>query len=188
LFGLQYGSPYDPYGSCSPRLQTTYTSASSNNGAGGNGSNGSNGTAGLHPEAGAVYVTGDALPPLVSTGSTSLPTSTASYTRYEVVPSSYATTHAIRSSSSSSKVLTVDLPSPDSGIGADAVTPRQDHHQATALHQVSSYSSRLISHYSHTGFIISYPSYPLIISNFLFAALKSNPNDRLCTFVVLLLP
>lgn len=132
---LQYGSPYDPYTSCSPqRLQTTYTSGSTNNGNGGNGSN--NGPTSLHQEATAVYVTNDTLPPLVSSGSTSLPTSTASYTRYEVVPSSYATTHAIRSSSSSSKVLTVDLPSPDSGIGADAVTPRQDHHQPTALHQV----------------------------------------------------
>lgn len=89
-------------------------------------------------------MTGDALPPLASSSSSSLSTTTASYTRYEVVPSSYATTHAIRSSSSSSKVLTVDLPSPDSGIGADAVTPRQDHHPPTALHQVSFNHYRLL--------------------------------------------
>lgn len=128
----QYGSPYDPYSSCSPRLQSTaYTSTSATGAA--NAGNPS----GLHQEATAVYVTGDALPPLASSSSSSLSTTTASYTRYEVVPSSYATTHAIRSSSSSSKVLTVDLPSPDSGIGADAVTPRQDHHPPTALHQVS---------------------------------------------------
>lgn len=81
-------------------------------------------------------MTSEQLPPLASSSSSSLPTTTASYTRYEVVPSSYATTHAIRTTSSSSKVLTVDLPSPDSGIGADAVTPRQDHHPPTALHQV----------------------------------------------------
>ncbi|XP_076638400.1 grainy head isoform X3 [Colletes latitarsis] len=128
----QYGSPYDPYTSCSPRLQSTaYTSTSATGAA--NAGNQS----GLHQEATAVYVTGDALPPLASSSSSSLSTTTASYTRYEVVPSSYATTHAIRSSSSSSKVLTVDLPSPDSGIGADAVTPRQDHHPPTALHQSS---------------------------------------------------
>ncbi|XP_026669204.1 protein grainyhead isoform X2 [Ceratina calcarata] len=128
----QYGSPYDPYSSCSPRLQSTaYTSTSATGAA--NGGNPS----GLHQETTAVYVTGDQLPPLASSGSSSLSTTTASYTRYEVVPSSYATTHAIRSSSSSSKVLTVDLPSPDSGIGADAVTPRQDHHPPTALHQSS---------------------------------------------------
>ncbi|XP_033356783.1 protein grainyhead isoform X2 [Bombus vosnesenskii] len=128
----QYGSPYDPYSSCSPRLQSTaYTSTSATGAA--NAGNPS----GLHQEATAVYVTGDALPPLASSSSSSLSTTTASYTRYEVVPSSYATTHAIRSSSSSSKVLTVDLPSPDSGIGADAVTPRQDHHPPTALHQSS---------------------------------------------------
>ncbi|XP_076761290.1 grainy head isoform X2 [Xylocopa sonorina] len=128
----QYGSPYDPYNSCSPRLQSTaYTSTSATGAA--NAGNPS----GLHQEATAVYVTGDALPPLASSSSSSLSTTTASYTRYEVVPSSYATTHAIRSSSSSSKVLTVDLPSPDSGIGADAVTPRQDHHPPTALHQSS---------------------------------------------------
>ncbi|XP_076667286.1 grainy head isoform X3 [Andrena cerasifolii] len=128
----QYGSPYDPYSSCSPRLQSTAYTSTSATGAG-NGGNPS----GLHQEATAVYVTGDALPPLASSSSSSLSTTTASYTRYEVVPSSYATTHAIRSSSSSSKVLTVDLPSPDSGIGADAVTPRQDHHPPTALHQSS---------------------------------------------------
>ncbi|KAF7394533.1 hypothetical protein HZH66_007707 [Vespula vulgaris] len=128
----QYGSPYDPYTSCSPRLQSTaYTSTSGTSAA--NTANAS----GIHQETTAVYVTGDALPPLASSSSSSLSTSTASYTRYEVVPSSYATTHAIRSSSSSSKVLTVDLPSPDSGIGADAVTPRQDHHAPTALHQSS---------------------------------------------------
>lgn len=136
MLSLQYGSPYDPYGSCSPRLQTTYTPAGSTNNGNGPNNGSNNAPTSLHQEGTAVYVTGDALPPLVSSGSTSLPTSTASYTRYEVVPSSYATTHAIRSSSSSSKVLTVDLPSPDSGIGADAVTPRQDHHQPTALHQV----------------------------------------------------
>ena len=131
----QYGSPYDPYSSCSPRLQSSgYSSASGNAGA-----NAANST-GLHQEATAVYVTGEQLPPLASSNSSSLSTTTASYTRYEVVPSSYATTHAIRSSSSSSKVLTVDLPSPDSGIGADAVTPRQDHHPPTALHQVSQLS------------------------------------------------
>ena len=129
----QYGSPYDPYASCSPRLQSAaYTSTSANAAA-----NAANQT-GLHQESTAVYVTGDTLPPLASSSGSSLPTTTTSYTRYEVVPSSYATTHAIRSSStSSSKVLTVDLPSPDSGIGADAVTPRQDHHAPTALHQVS---------------------------------------------------
>lgn len=128
----QYGSPYDPYTSCSPRLQSTaYTSTSATGTA-----NAAN-PGGLHQEATTVYVAGDALPPLASSSSSSLSTTTASYTRYEVVPSSYATTHAIRSSSSSSKVLTVDLPSPDSGIGADAVTPRQDHHPPTALHQVS---------------------------------------------------
>ncbi|XP_012272234.1 protein grainyhead isoform X2 [Orussus abietinus] len=129
----QYGSPYDPYSSCSPRLQSTaYTSTSGTTGA-------NTGNPGLHQEAAAaaVYVAGDALPPLASSASSSLSTTTASYTRYEVVPSSYATTHAIRSTSSSSKVLTVDLPSPDSGIGADAVTPRQDHHPPTALHQSS---------------------------------------------------
>lgn len=127
----QYGSPYDPYSSCSPRLQSAgYTSTSAN--AAGNATN----SGALHQEA-TVYVTGEQLPPLASSSSSSLSTTTASYTRYEVVPSSYATTHAIRSSSSSSKVLTVDLPSPDSGIGADAVTPRQDHHPPTALHQVS---------------------------------------------------
>ncbi|KOX77113.1 Protein grainyhead [Melipona quadrifasciata] len=125
----QYGSPYDPYSSCSPRLQSAaYTSTSATGAA--NAGNPS----GLHQEATAVYVTGDALPPLASSSSS---TTTASYTRYEVVPSSYTTTHAIRSSSSNSKVLTVDLPSPDSGIGADAVTPRQDHHPPTALHQSS---------------------------------------------------
>ncbi|XP_066591732.1 protein grainyhead isoform X2 [Prorops nasuta] len=125
----QYGSPYDPYTSCSPRLQSgAYTSTSTGTG------NGSN--PGLHQEA-TVYVANDALPPLASSSSSSLSTNTASYTRYEIVPSSYATTHAIRSTSSSSKVLTVDLPSPDSGIGADAVTPRQDHHPPTALHQSS---------------------------------------------------
>lgn len=130
----QYGSPYDPYTSCSPRLQSTaYTSTSAT----GNGNATANQGNGLHQEATTVYVANDALPPLASSSSTSLSTTTASYTRYEVVPSSYATTHAIRSSSSSSKVLTVDLPSPDSGIGADAVTPRQDHHPTTALHQVS---------------------------------------------------
>lgn len=131
----QYGSPYDPYTSCSPRLQSTaYTSTSAT----GAGNATANAGGGLHQEATTVYVAGDALPPLASSSSTpSLSTTTASYTRYEVVPSSYATTHAIRSSSSSSKVLTVDLPSPDSGIGADAVTPRQDHHPTTALHQVS---------------------------------------------------
>ncbi|XP_076225783.1 grainy head isoform X2 [Nomia melanderi] len=128
----QYGSPYDPYGSCSPRLQSTAYTSTSATGAANAGNPG-----GLHQEATAVYVTGDALPPLASSSSSSLSTTTASYTRYEVVPSSYATTHAIRSSSSSSKVLTVDLPSPDSGIGADAVTPRQDHHPPTALHQSS---------------------------------------------------
>lgn len=92
----------------------------------------------LHQETNAVYVTSDALPPLASSSSaSSLPTNTAaSYTRYEVVPSSYATAHTIRAPSSSSKVLTVDLPSPDSGIGTDAVTPRQDHHPPTVLHQV----------------------------------------------------
>ncbi|XP_054010434.1 protein grainyhead isoform X1 [Hylaeus anthracinus] len=127
----QYGSPYDPYTSCSPRLQSTYTSTS------GTGAANAGNQSGLHQEATAVYVTGDTLPPLASSSSSSLSTTTASYTRYEVVPSSYATTHAIRSSSSSSKVLTVDLPSPDSGIGADAVTPRQDHHPPTALHQSS---------------------------------------------------
>ncbi|XP_012137359.1 grainy head isoform X2 [Megachile rotundata] len=128
----QYGSPYDPYSSCSPRLQSTaYTSTSAT------GTANTGNPSGLHQEATAVYVTGDALPPLASSSSSSLSTTTASYTRYEVVPSSYATTHAIRSSSSSSKVLTVDLPSPDSGIGADAVTPRQDHHPPTALHQSS---------------------------------------------------
>ncbi|KAL0127863.1 hypothetical protein PUN28_003244 [Cardiocondyla obscurior] len=131
----QYGSPYDPYTSCSPRLQSTaYTSSSAT----GNGNGTANPGSGLHQEATTVYVAGDALPPLASSSSaSSLSTTTASYTRYEVVPSSYATTHAIRSSSSSSKVLTVDLPSPDSGIGADAVTPRQDHHPTTALHQSS---------------------------------------------------
>ncbi|XP_011067345.1 PREDICTED: protein grainyhead isoform X1 [Acromyrmex echinatior] len=131
----QYGSPYDPYTSCSPRLQSTaYTSTSAT----GTGNATANPGGGLHQEATTVYVAGDALPPLASSSSTSsLSTTTASYTRYEVVPSSYATTHAIRSSSSSSKVLTVDLPSPDSGIGADAVTPRQDHHPTTALHQSS---------------------------------------------------
>lgn len=130
----QYGSPYDPYTSCSPRLQSTaYTSSSATAGTAANPGN----PGGLHQETTAVYVTGDALPPLPSSSSSSLSTTTASYTRYEVVPSSYATTHAIRSSSSNSKVLTVDLPSPDSGIGADAVTPRQDHHPPTALHQVS---------------------------------------------------
>ncbi|XP_039303357.1 protein grainyhead isoform X1 [Solenopsis invicta] len=131
----QYGSPYDPYTSCSPRLQSAaYTSTSAT----GTGNATGNPGGGLHQEATTVYVTGDALPPLASSSSTpSLSTTTASYTRYEVVPSSYATTHAIRSSSSSSKVLTVDLPSPDSGIGADAVTPRQDHHPTTALHQSS---------------------------------------------------
>ncbi|XP_024935913.1 uncharacterized protein LOC107263230 isoform X2 [Cephus cinctus] len=128
----QYGSPYDPYSSCSPRLQSAAYTSTSGNPTG----NAANPTA-LHQEATAVYVTGDALPPLASSSSSSLSTTTASYTRYEVVPSSYATTHAIRSSSSSSKVLTVDLPSPDSGIGADAVTPRQDHHPPTALHQSS---------------------------------------------------
>ncbi|XP_046435585.1 protein grainyhead isoform X1 [Neodiprion fabricii] len=122
----QYGSPYDPYSSCSPRLQSAAYSS------------GSSGGAGLQQEGTAVYVTGDTLPPLPSSGSSSLPTTTASYTRYDVVPSSYAVTHTIRSSSSSSKALTVDLPSPDSGIGADAVTPRQDHHPPpTALHQTS---------------------------------------------------
>lgn len=131
----QYGSPYDPYTSCSPRLQSAgYTSTSAT----GAGNATANQGGGLHQEATTVYVAGDALPPLASSSSTSsLSTTTASYTRYEVVPSSYATTHAIRSTSSSSKVLTVDLPSPDSGIGADAVTPRQDHHPTTALHQVS---------------------------------------------------
>ncbi|XP_071573029.1 uncharacterized protein Grh isoform X2 [Temnothorax nylanderi] len=131
----QYGSPYDPYTSCSPRLQSAaYTSTSGT----GNGNGTANPGSGLHQEATTVYVAGDALAPLASSSSTSsLSTTTASYTRYEVVPSSYATTHAIRSSSSSSKVLTVDLPSPDSGIGADAVTPRQDHHPTTALHQSS---------------------------------------------------
>ncbi|TGZ40336.1 Protein grainyhead [Temnothorax longispinosus] len=131
----QYGSPYDPYTSCSPRLQSAaYTSTSGT----GTGNGTANPGSGLHQEATTVYVAGDALPPLASSSSTSsLSTTTASYTRYEVVPSSYATTHAIRSSSSSSKVLTVDLPSPDSGIGADAVTPRQDHHPTTALHQSS---------------------------------------------------
>lgn len=131
----QYGSPYDPYTSCSPRLQSTAYTSTSATGTG----NGTNpGGGGLHQEATTVYVAGDALPPLASSSSaSSLSTTTASYTRYEVVPSSYTTTHAIRSSSSSSKVLTVDLPSPDSGIGADAVTPRQDHHPPTALHQVS---------------------------------------------------
>lgn len=129
LLLLQYASSYEnPYGSLSPRLQTTYASSTNN---------GTNGSGLGHPEATAVYVTSDALPPLVSSGSTSLSTSTSSYSRYDVVPSSYATTHAIRSSSSSTnKVLTVDLPSPDSGIGADAITPRQDHHQPTTLHQV----------------------------------------------------
>jgi len=132
----QYGSPYDPYTSCSPRLQSTAYTSTSANGAG-NATTGNPGN-GLHQEPTTVYVAGDALPPLASSSSTSsLSTTTASYTRYEVVPSSYATTHAIRTSSSSSKVLTVDLPSPDSGIGADAVTPRQDHHPPTALHQVS---------------------------------------------------
>ncbi|XP_036148573.1 protein grainyhead isoform X2 [Monomorium pharaonis] len=131
----QYGSPYDPYTSCSPRLQSTaYTSTSAT----GTGNATGNPGGGLHQEATTVYVAGDALAPLASSSSaSSLSTTTASYTRYEVVPSSYATTHAIRSSSSSSKVLTVDLPSPDSGIGADAVTPRQDHHPTTALHQSS---------------------------------------------------
>ncbi|KAL6421886.1 hypothetical protein ACFW04_010794 [Cataglyphis niger] len=131
----QYGSPYDPYTSCSPRLQSTAYTSTSATGTG----NGTNpGGGGLHQEATTVYVAGDALPPLASSSSaSSLSTTTASYTRYEVVPSSYTTTHAIRSSSSSSKVLTVDLPSPDSGIGADAVTPRQDHHPPTALHQSS---------------------------------------------------
>lgn len=130
----QYGSPYDPYSSCSPRLQSAaYTSTSAT----GTGNATANPGGGLHQEATTVYVAGDALPPLASSSSTSsLSTTTASYSRYEV-PSSYVTTHAIRSSSSSSKVLTVDLPSPDSGIGADAVTPRQDHHPTTALHQVS---------------------------------------------------
>ncbi|XP_032685589.1 protein grainyhead isoform X5 [Odontomachus brunneus] len=128
----QYGSPYDPYSSCSPRLQSAaYTSTSATGTA-----NAAN-QGGLHQEATTVYVAGDTLPPLASSSAPSLSTTTASYTRYEVVPSSYATTHAIRSSSSSSKVLTVDLPSPDSGIGADAVTPRQDHHPPTALHQSS---------------------------------------------------
>ncbi|KMR05385.1 protein grainyhead, partial [Lasius niger] len=130
----QYSSPYDPYTACSPRLQSTaYTSTSAT----GNGNATANpGSGGLHQEATTVYVANDALPPLASSSSaSSLSTTTASYTRYEVVPSSYTTTHAIRSSSSSSKVLTVDLPSPDSGIGADAVTPRQDHHPPTALHQ-----------------------------------------------------
>ncbi|XP_011872603.1 PREDICTED: protein grainyhead [Vollenhovia emeryi] len=131
----QYGSPYDPYTSCSPRLQSTaYTSTSAT----GTGNATANPGSGLHQEPTTVYVTGETLPPLASSSSaSSLSTTTASYTRYEVVPSSYATTHAIRSSSSSSKVLTVDLPSPDSGIGADAVTPRQDHHPTTALHQSS---------------------------------------------------
>ncbi|XP_043277454.1 protein grainyhead isoform X2 [Venturia canescens] len=128
----QYGSPYDPYSSCSPRLQSAAYTSNSGNAA----SNPSN-QAALHQETTAVYVTGDTLPPLASSSGSSLPTTTASYTRYEVVPSSYTTTHAIRSSSSSSKVLTVDLPSPDSGIGADAVTPRQDHHPPAALHQSS---------------------------------------------------
>ncbi|XP_020279945.1 uncharacterized protein LOC109852831 [Pseudomyrmex gracilis] len=130
----QYGSPYDPYTPCSPRLQSAAYSSTSATGTGNPST-----TSGLHQEATTVYVTGDALPPLASSSSTSssLSTTTASYTRYEVVPSSYATTHAIRSSSSSSKVLTVDLPSPDSGIGADAVTPRQDHHPPTAIHQSS---------------------------------------------------
>ncbi|XP_067210610.1 protein grainyhead isoform X2 [Linepithema humile] len=132
----QYGSPYDPYSSCSPRLQSNAYTSTSAPGTG-NGTTGNPGS-GLHQEATTVYVSGDALPPLASSSSTSsLSTTTASYTRYEVVPSSYATTHAIRTSSSSSKVLTVDLPSPDSGIGADAVTPRQDHHPPTALHQSS---------------------------------------------------
>lgn len=135
----QYGSPYDPYSSCSPRLQSAgYTSASAN--AAANAANSS----GLHQEA-TVYVTSEQLPPLASSSSSSLPTTTASYTRYEVVPSSYATTHAIRTTSSSSKVLTVDLPSPDSGIGADAVTPRQDHHPPTALHQVCLYFYQITS-------------------------------------------
>ncbi|XP_070163068.1 uncharacterized protein Grh isoform X2 [Polyergus mexicanus] len=132
----QYGSPYDPYTSCSPRLQSTaYTSTSTGTG---NGS-ANPGGGGLHQEATTAYVAGDALPPLASSSSaSSLSTTTASYTRYEVVPSSYvSTTQGIRLSSSSSKVLTVDLPSPDSGIGADAVTPRQDHHPPTALHQSS---------------------------------------------------
>jgi len=135
----QYGSPYDPYTSCSPRLQSAaYTSTSAT----GTGNATANPGGGLHQEATTVYVAGDALPPLASSSSTSsLSTTTASYTRYEVVPSSYATTHAIRSSSSNSKVLTVDLPSPDSGIGADAVTPRQDHHPTTALHQVRTLSA-----------------------------------------------
>lgn len=132
----QYGSPYDPNTYCSPRLQSTAYTSTSATGTGNATANPGGG--GLHQEATTVYVTGDALPPLASSSSaSSLSTTTASYTRYEVVPSSYTTTHAIRSSSSSSKVLTVDLPSPDSGIGADAVTPRQDHHPPTALHQVS---------------------------------------------------
>lgn len=129
----QYGSPYDPYSSCSPRLQSSAYGTSSTNGNGN-----SNNQSGIHQEQATVYVTGDQLPTLASSSSSSLPTTTTSYTRYEVVPSSYTTTHAIRTSSSSSKALTVDLPSPDSGIGADAVTPRQDHHPPTALHQVNS--------------------------------------------------
>lgn len=140
----QYGSPYDPYTSCSPRLQSTaYTSTSTGTG---NGS-ANPGGGGLHQEATTAYVAGDALPPLASSSSgSSLSTTTASYTRYEVVPSSYvSTTQGIRLSSSSSKVLTVDLPSPDSGIGADAVTPRQDHHPPTALHQVSGPAINFVS-------------------------------------------
>ncbi|XP_034933822.1 uncharacterized protein grh [Chelonus insularis] len=129
----QYGSPYDPYSSCSPRLSAAYGATSGSSNATANAGTQS----GLHQEGTAVYVTSEALPSLASSSSSSLPTTTASYTRYEVVPSSYATTHAIRSSSSNSKVLTVDLPSPDSGIGADAVTPRQDHHPPTALHTSS---------------------------------------------------
>ncbi|KAK0161171.1 hypothetical protein PV327_009671 [Microctonus hyperodae] len=132
----QYGSGYDPYSSCSPRLSTNYGTSGSSSTNGNSGSGGGGGQSTLHQESTAVYVTSDGLPSLASSSASSLPTTTASYTRYEVVPSSYATTHAIRTSSSSSKVLTVDLPSPDSGIGADAVTPRQDHHPPTALHQV----------------------------------------------------
>lgn len=157
----QYGSPYDPYTSCSPRLQSTaYTSTSGTSAA--NTANAS----GIHQETTAVYVTGDALPPLASSSSSSLSTSTAaSYTRYEVVPSSYATTHAIRSSSSSSKVLTVDLPSPDSGIGADAVTPRQDHHAPTALHQVTRFV--FSPFFIHSTRVPRRPiETPLLVSNF----------------------
>lgn len=154
----QYGSPYDPYGSCSPRLQSTAYTSTSATGAANAGNPG-----GLHQEATAVYVTGDALPPLASSSSSSLSTTTASYTRYEVVPSSYATTHAIRSSSSSSKVLTVDLPSPDSGIGADAVTPRQDHHPPTALHQVSGETTVLPVRYARLNPLFE-PTFHLLSS------------------------